>query len=161
MKKRLLGIAVVVLFAGLFLWGSYAEASEGRLGLGFGYTANVGSRTMEFMLTSDDLRWYGSVSKIGGDYRHNYQFTRWCGGYRVNWRREKSIMPFMRLGACYFDEPPFDYISSDYAYDLSVGVRLWGVAELELLQHNSTAGRSDQNEGVDGILLGIVFPFGK
>ena len=160
-RGKVLAILAIVIFVGLFLWGMKADAAEARLGLGFGYSNSEGSRYQEMMLTSSDRRWYGAVTRIGGDDRHNYQYWRFTAGYRVNWRRDKRFSPYMRLGVAYFDDVPFDYISEHLAFDMAIGVRLWDIVELEFDQHNSTAGRSDQNEGLNAILLGVVLPFGR
>lgn len=141
------------------MWGRVADAAEARLGLGFGYNAQSGSRYQELMVTSDSLKWYGSLTRIGNDDRHNYQYWRACGGYRVNWRRETNFSPYIRLGACGFDDAPTDYISDTVAFDMALGFRLWDVAEIEVAQHNSTAGRSDQNEGLDALMISVVLPF--
>ena len=159
--KKALVVLVIALFVAVFLWGRTADAAEARLGIGFGYASNEGATYQELMLTSDDLRWYGAVTRIGGDTRNNYHYTRFTAGYRVNWRRETNFSPFMRLGAAYFDKEPTDYISDDLAFDMAIGVRLYDIVELEIDQHNSTGGRSDQNEGLDGFMLGLTFPFGK
>ena len=159
-KKHIL-LGVIVLFAGFFLWGSVVDASEVRLGVGAGVTKNAGSRSQELMITSEDLHWYAAATRVGGDDLHNYEFWRITAGYRVNWRRGTRFSPFMRLGAAYFDKEPYDYISDHWAFDMAIGVRLWDVVEFELDQHNSTAGRTDQNSGLDTVMLGFVFPFGK
>lgn len=159
--KEAVSVLMIVIFIAFFAWGRSADAAEARLGLGFGFSGIEGARYQEIMLTSDDLRWYGAATRIGNDDRHNYQYWRFTAGYRVNWRRDTQFSPFMRLGAAYFDEVPFDYISDHLAFDMAIGVRLWDIVELEFDQHNSTAGRSDQNEGLNAILLAFVLPFGK
>lgn len=159
--KQLLAILAIAIFLVFFLWGRVADAAEARLGLGMGYASNEGATYQELMLSSDDLRWYGAVTRIGGDTRNNYHYTRFTVGYRVNWRRETNFSPYMRLGAAYFDKEPTDYISDKLAFDLAIGVRLWGIVELEGDQHNSTGSRSDQNEGLDAVMLGVTLPFGK
>ena len=158
-KSKALVVLAIFIFIGFFAWGRSADAAELRLGVGAGYTKNMGARSQEIMLTWDDRHWYAAVTRIGGDTLHNYQFTRVTAGYRVNWRRGKRFSPFMRLGGAYFDDEPWDYISDQWAFDMAFGVRLWDVLELEIDQHNSTAGRSDQNSGMDTIMLGMVFPF--
>lgn len=157
--KKWLAIAAIATFLGFFLWGRAAEAAEARLGLGFGYASNLGATYQELMVTSAKRNWYGAVTRIGGDNRNNYHYTRFTVGYRVNWRRETNFSPFLRLGAAYFDKQPTDYISDDLAYDMAIGVRLWQIVDIEFDQHNSTSGRSDQNEGLDAFLLGVSLPF--
>lgn len=158
-RKKVLAILAVAIFVGFFVWGRTADAAEARLGLGIGYSSTEGARYQELMITSTDLRWYGAVTRIGGDNRHNYQYNRFTAGYRVNWRRETNFSPFMRMGVAYFSEEPTDYISDQWAFDMAVGVRLWNVVEIEFDQHNSTAGRTAQNEGLNAILVGITLPF--
>jgi hypothetical protein len=157
--KQLALIGVIITFVGFFLWGVKADAAELRLGFATGYQANAGAAYQELMVTSSDRHWYAAVTRIGGDDEHNYKYNRWTAGYRVNWRRDKRISPFMRLGVAYFTEPPTDYISDEYAFDLAIGFRFFNVVELELDQHNSTGGRSDENEGLDAVMLSMVLPF--
>lgn len=150
---------ILGIFVALFLWGRAADAAEARAGIGFGYDSNQGAVYQELMVTRGDLRWYGSFTRIGGDDEHDYQYSRLAAGYRVNWRRDTRFSPYMRFGGAYFTEEPTDYISDRWAFDLAIGIRLWDIVELELDQHNSTGGRSEQNEGLDAIVLGITFPF--
>lgn len=159
--KQSLTILAIIIFVGVFLWGRSADAAEARIGLGFGYASNIGATYQELMLISDDLRWYSAVTRIGGDNRHDYQYWRFTAGYRVNWRRETNFSPYMRLGAAYFSEEPTGYISDRLAFDMAIGMRLWNIVELELDQHNSTAGRSNRNQGLDAVMLSVVLPFGK
>jgi hypothetical protein len=151
-------VVALAIFLAFFIWGvKKANAAEVTLGLAAGYNHTVGARYEEIMLLPTD-HWYGSITRIGGDNKHDYQYNRYCGGYKVFWRQHKGISPIMRLGACWFDEQPEDYISDKFAYDIALGVRLWDVVEVEFDQHNSTAGRSDQNEGLDAFMLRVVFP---
>jgi len=85
--------------------------------------------------------------------------TRFSGGYRVNWLRDKFISPYLRLGMAWFDSTPEPYISDQWSFDMAAGLRFRNVLELEA-QHNSTAGRSLTNSGIDSITLSIVLPFG-
>lgn len=160
-QKQIAAIVAIALFVGFFLWGRSAEAAEARLGIGFGITANKGATYQEMMVTTDDLRWYGAATRMGGDDRHDYQTWRITTGYRVNWREGHKIEPFMRLGVAYFTEQPTDYISDNWAFDMAVGIRLWDIVEVEFDQHNSTGGRSSQNEGLDAPMVSVVLPFGR
>lgn len=157
-KKQAASIGLIIAFIGFFIWGRVADAAEVSIGLG--YSPKHESRYQQVMLTTDDRRWYFSATRIGGDVLHDYQYGRIGAGYRVNWRRESRFSPYMRLGGVYFTDPPTDYISDDFAFDMAIGSRLWNVVELEY-QHNSTAGRSSQNEGLDAVVLTVVLPFGK
>ena len=153
--KQAIAIGLIVTFIGFFLWGRAADAAEAGIGLGF---SKNGATHQQLTLTSTDLRWYGSATRIGGDRRHNYVYGRLGAGYRVNWRRDMRFSPYMKLGGVYFTEEPTDYISDRWAFDMNIGVRLYDIVELEY-QHNSTAGRSDQNEGLDTVVLQVVLPF--
>lgn len=157
--KKTVVVNILAFLLSFCLFSSLAEAADVRLGVGFGYSNNTGARYQELMLLTDDRRWYGAVTRIGNDDRHNYQYSRFTAGYRVNWRLSTKVSSFLRLGAAYFSEEPTDYISDKLAFDIAIGVRLWNVLEIEFDQHNSTAGRSTQNEGLDAVLVGIVFPF--
>lgn len=159
--KKSMGVLAIIIFVVFFALGRSAEAAEARLGLGFGVSGNEGARYQEMMLTTNDLRWYGAVTFIGGDNRHDYQYRRFTIGYRVNWRRATNFSPYLRLGTAYFDKEPTDYISDKWAFDMAIGMRLWNILELEIVQHNSTAGRSNQNEGLNAPMFSVVLPFGK
>jgi hypothetical protein len=154
--KQKIAILAIITFIGFFLWGRAADAAE--VGVGLGFSKN-GATHQQVTLTSTDLRWYGSVTRIGGDRRHNYIYGRVAAGYRVNWRRDTRFSPYMKLGGVYFTKEPTDYISDSWAYDMNIGVRVWDIVELEY-QHNSTAGRSSQNEGLDTVMVSVVLPFG-
>lgn len=160
-KGKLGTYILITLFVILFVWGRTADATEIRLGVGLGITHQKGSRYHEAMLISTDKHWYAAATRIGGDHRHNYQYWRITAGYRVNWRQDKTISPFMRFGTAYFTEQPTDYISDSWAFDMAIGIRVWDVLEIEFDQHNSTGGRTNQNEGLDAVLIGITMPFGR
>lgn len=160
-RGRWWAVGAILTFIAFFMWGMKADAAELRLGIGMGINHHEGARYQEFMLTDNNRHWYLSATRVGNDDRHNYQYWRGCGGYRVNWRKETNFSPYMRLGACYFNEIPVDYVSDYLTYDLAIGFRILEIADLELIQHNSTGGRSIHNEGLDAIVLGLVFPFGS
>lgn len=153
-RHKLYTVGLIILFIIAFAWGVRANADELRLGVGFGVTHDNDWTTQE--LTYLHRNWYGQAAYMGGDNRLPDTY-RLSAGYRVHWRPEKRFSPFMRLGVAYFGERPLEVISDRLAFDMAVGVRAWGVVELEW-QHNSTAGRSDINYGNDVVLLGMVFP---
>lgn len=155
-KGQWLKIGLIAAFFGFFVWGVTADAAEASIGLG--YSPKHETRYQQVMVTTDSRNWYFSATRIGGDVRHDYQYGRLGVGYRVNWRRDARLSPYMRLGGVYFTEEPTDYISDQWAFDMVVGTRLWQIVELEW-QHNSTAGRSTQNEGLDAVSLSVVLPF--
>ena len=150
-------VIALAIFLAIMAIGVKVHAAEIGLGLASGYNHNAGARYEEIILMGEN-HWYASFTRIGGDDLHNYQYSRYCGGYKVTWRPKKNFSPIMRLGACKFSDPPTDYVSGTYTYDIALGFRFWNVLELELDEHNSTAGRSNQNEGLDAFMLRIVFP---
>lgn len=159
-KKEIKYTAVIVaIFVAVFLWGRSADAAELRLGLAAGTFNTQGAVTQDLMLTSTDLHWYANISRWGGDARGLDEVTRFSGGYRVNWRRDKFVSPFLRLGVAYFDQEPMPYVSDNWTFDMGAGLRFNNILELEA-QHNSTAGRSRWNTGLDNITLAVVLPFG-
>lgn len=152
----------VMVFTVLFTWGmivNRAEAAEVRLGIGFGATNDNGWVAQEIMLMGE--HWYGSVMFLNGDDVQPAT-KRWAAGYRVNWRRDMRVSPYMRLGAAYWEDIPIPLISEHVSFDMAVGIRFWQVAELEW-QHNSTGGRKDflggHNSGNDIPFLGVAFAF--
>ena len=157
-RKQLTSIGILLLFAGLFAWGLKAEAAEVTFGIGVGEFSNDGARSMNLRLSGDSRTWYAGVARVGGDDRNDYEYNRWTAGYRVNFRKETNFSPYMRFGAAYFSEEPTDYISDQLAFDLAIGVRFWQVFELER-DHQSTGGRTDQNEGIDSWNLNVVYRF--
>lgn len=159
--KKALAVVAIVVFLGFFLWGVKADAAEVGLGLGFGYASNEGATYQEMMVRDSQRNWYFSAARIGGDTRNDYHYWRFCGGYQVNWRKNSNFAPYARLGACGFDQEPTDYVSDTVAYELAFGFRLYDLIEIDIDTHNSTAGRSNQNEGIDGAMLRVVLPFGK
>lgn len=151
--------ALIALFLILFLWGRSSEAAEVGIGLGAGVNHSSGAVGQELSVTSDDLRWFASYTRLGGrpgDTVLAYN-NRWVGAYRVFWRRDHDLMPYMALGAAYFEEPTV-LVTERLTYDLRVGLRWNNIVELEYA-HNSTAGRSQRNAGIDFITLRAVFRF--
>ena len=166
-KGKIAKWIAITIFIILFAWGIYrqqAEAADLRIGLGSGITNSVlvhggpngnGWIGQEFMFTHK--HWYGAAMRLGGDDILP-DTVRLTAGYRVEWRDERRLSPYLRLGAAYFLDEPTDIISDRWAYDMAMGVQLFGVADLEY-QHNSTAGRSAQNSGNDILLIGLKVRF--
>lgn len=151
---------LIVAFIILAAWGTWEQVygAELRVGLGGGVTNDNEWIGQELMVNSDRRHWYASVIRVGGDDALPDTW-RFAAGYRVNWRRDKNVWPYLRLGAGYFLDEPGHLISDKLAFDMAVGIRFWKILELEW-QHNSTAGRSDHNDGNDILMLGLVVPFG-
>ena len=137
-----------------------AQADDFRIAFGAGFNHSEKALTSEVMYTFDN-HVYLAATRIGGDLvlnpNHN-QIMKLAGGYRVRWRDELKVSPYMRMGIAYFDHKPYLVMNDNVAFDMALGVRLWDIAELELL-HNSTAGRSTRNWGLDYVNFGLVIPF--
>ena len=150
-------IALVIAFIVLFVWGRSAESAELGIGVGTGHGHTNDTVTQGLTIISDDLRWYAQVTRFGSE---GYLDTnvRWSGGYRLFCRRDEDFKPFMRFGVALFDHDPMPLISDNVTYDLGVGLRWRDVIEFEY-NHNSTAGRSERNTGVDLWVLRLVMQF--
>ena len=161
-KGKILTASAVVVFVLVFFWGRYAEAAEVGVGLGFGTFNARGAIMQELSVTSDDYRWFASYTRIGKNDSNRLvleQNDRFVVAYRTFWRRDKDVKPYLSLGAAYFTHPPNDLISDRLSYDLRLGFRWRDILEVDLDGHNSTAGRSSRNTGVDSINLRAVFRF--
>lgn len=155
-KTRVKWTAVAVtVFVILFAWGYYNEtqAEELRLGLGHGATHDNQWRSQSFMLSNRD--WYVDASRLGGDTKLPDTW-RFAMGYRVDWREQANVAPFLRLGASYFLDEPTPIISERLTFDMAAGLRLFHILDIEW-QHQSTAGRSRTNLGNDMIFVGMAF----
>lgn len=160
MKKEYLKWLAILIFILLFAWGTYtqnADAAEVRIGMSKAFTHGTEWTGQELLFVHRN--WYANIARIGGDEALP-DLMRYSVGYRVKWRNEKRVSPYLRLGMAYFEIEPFDLISDVWAYDMAVGSRFFEVLDIEWA-HNSTAGRSAQNEGVDMLLIGITVPFGS
>jgi len=152
----------VVIFIVVFLWGYFNEVEaaeyEGRLGLGTQATDREDrgkAITQDFMFTID-RDWYMEATRFGNGTVIP-ETWRFSAGRRVDWREETYFAPFVRLGAAYWLEPSV-LVSENWTFDMAVGFRAWNIVEIEY-QHNSTAGRSGKNTGVDIVGLYVVFDF--
>lgn len=148
---------LIVAFVVLAIWGGcqMAEAQEAGIGIGFGAT-NGNNWTGQQIFVSNGT-WYGSFMRVDGDDTLP-QTNRYSIGYRISWRQQTRFTPYLKIGAAYFEHDITPLISDRWAYDMAVGARLWRVADIEW-QHNSTAGRSDFNDGVDMPFLFLTFQF--
>jgi len=161
-KGKILTTLAIIAFVVAFLWGRNAQSAEVGLGLGFG-TFNAADATIqELSVITDDLHWFASYSRVGGvdsDRLQDKYNDRYVIAYRVFWRDDKDFRPYLSLGVAYFDKAPERLISEHLAYDLRLGVRWKDILELDVDGHNSTAGRSERNTGIDSVNLRIVFQF--
>ncbi len=156
--KTVVTIGILLTFASLFIWGTRADASELHFGIGIGDQSNSGARSQNVRLMTDKRNWYVGLARVGGDDRNDYNYNRWTVGYQVNWRKDTRVSPYMRFGAAYFSKEPTDYISDKHSFDLAIGIRFWQVFELER-DHQSTGGRTNQNEGIDSYNLNVILRF--
>jgi len=115
-KKKLIVIAILI-FVALFIWGSYVEAAEVRIGLGKGQFNVDESITQDLMLTSTDRKWYAQITRIG-NAQHVGTVTRFSAGFRTNWRKATNFSPYLRLGMAAYDKEPRPYISDKWSFDM-------------------------------------------
>lgn len=159
MKRRVKHTVYLVLaFLALFVWGlvlNEAKADELRIGLGYGILKSEGFITQE-LLYRPHPHWYLSIAETE-NHRRDYRSVRYAAGHQVVFRDGKKIEPFLRLGFAHFRRAPNDWVSAKNTYDLAIGFRFWDVVELEIDQHQSTAGRSPVNIGLDGVYLGVLW----
>lgn len=149
-------VAFIVIFAlGMCSERARAEGVDLRVGLGFGATNDNEWIVQEIMLTDRD--WYASVLRTGDD-RVLPDTWRFAVGYRVDWREDKRLAPYARFGFAYWLDQPRPVVSENLTYDMAVGLRFWQIMDLEWA-HNSTAGRSEFNDGNDNVVLSFVLPF--
>ena len=161
-------ISLIVLFVALFAWGlsSNAAADERKkaltVGLGYGYAATKDLISQRIGYLHDD-RWFVRYERLGGPGLDHDDFNSIALGRRVMWREDKRIEPFLEFGAAYFDEPPTrsgkPVVSERLTYSMSIGARFFDVIEFVFADHNSTAGRSERNKGIDRVALTFILKF--
>lgn len=148
--------SIIGLFVILFSFGVYKEAYSAEVGLGISHAISHDSKWMGQHVMFGNRNWFLEVARLGGEPRLPDTY-RYVVGYRVDWREPYMFSPFMKMGAAYFKDIP-DYVVSDHwAYDMSVGLRLFKVIDFEY-NHNSTGGRSERNKGNDLLTLTMVIP---
>lgn len=155
-------IAFVVVFAlGLL---NEARAAEPRhdivIGLGYGVINADGAITQRLGYMYD-RRWYARAERFGGPRYDDDPTWVYSLGRRVSWRRERAVAPFMEFGVAKYEEPltredGYAPVTAEWTYTLGVGVSLWGIIDAGLA-HNSTAGRSSNNDGIDRVYLSFTF----
>jgi hypothetical protein len=161
-KRHAMGSLVAILsFIILFWWGSRNEAfgDEITIGVGAGVDHIEGAITQRLGYQPNP-RWHLRYERFGGKgepHSNMYGIQR-----TLRWRQDKELQPYLSLGAVYFDtiltdEKGRELMKDEFlAYNLGVGID-WRYSKLTSLRlgfdHNSTAGRSDRNRGVDRIHL--------
>ena len=161
-KGKLVTLTILAIVVTGFFMIRDAESAEIGLGLGYGTFNAKHSRTQEISIQSNDYRWFASYARIGAadnDRIRRDQTNRYTAAYRACFWRERKLTPCISMGAAYFDEPIMTLISDRLTYDIRIVVRWKEVLEFEIDQHNSTAGRSVTNSGLDSIMLRGVFRF--
>lgn len=158
----------VIAFVALMTWGLSAEAREvpkhqATLGVAFGFINTSGLVTQRIGYVHND-KWYTGVEKFGGDeYRESWAFH---AGRQVVFRRGKQIEPIFKLGVSAFDRPlteknGYQPVAGDIMFQLAITVRFRGILGVNVDDHNSTAGRTDPNKGIDRAGVDYYWRFGK
>ena len=156
----------VVLFVIAITWGLLAEAAtppkhQMTLGLAYGIVNTQDMVTQRIGYVRND-KWYVRAERFGGD---GYQES-WAGsfGRQVVFRKGKTFEPIMTLGVSFFDRPltqsnGYQPVADDITFQLGITVRFKGLVGLNIDDHNSTAGRSDPNKGIDRAGLDFYWKF--
>lgn len=147
---------IIGVFVGLFAWGLYNQAYAYEVGAGLSKAVSHESEWIGQHIRFGNRQWFVEFARLGGEPRLP-DTDRYTVGYRVNWREDYRLSPYLTIGAAYFKDIP-DYVVSDHlAFDLSAGMRVFKVIDIEY-NHNSTGGRSTRNKGNDLLYIGIVIP---
>ena len=151
---------VIAVFVAILVWAvlsARSEAAEIRIGLGGGVTNENGWIVQE--LYARQGHWWGAALRTGDD---NVLPDTWrfSAGWRHDWREGARIRPGVSFGAAYWQDDITPLISDSLSYHMALSLRFWDVIDLEF-QHNSTAGRSEFNDGNDLLVLAVVFPIGE
>ncbi len=154
-KEKILKWTAIAIFIGLAAWGLKAESAE--VGIGLSHAVSHESKWIGQHMYLSDRDWYIEATKYGGEDRLPDTW-RYTAGFRVDWRPDTRIEPYLKIGVAYFEDKPVWVISDHWAYDMSMGMRFFGVLDLEY-NHNSTGGRSDHNKGNDLINLYLIKEF--
>lgn len=152
----------ILLFVVLFFWGLTAHAKNSlEVGLSFGAFHSTQMITQRIGWNYDN-RWIAQYERHGGN---GYQGTNSVSIQRqVSWRQGSALSPLLRFGISYFDEQIVDpekedrpLVSENLTYSLGFGVRIKERLMIGL-EHNSTAGRSARNRGIDRFYLTFQMP---
>lgn len=154
-NKKVAKWAIIAIFVGLFAWGVKVEAAEAGVGLSHAVTHNSKWIGQHIFVSNRD--WYLEVARFGNEPRlpDTWRLTT---GARVDWRELRKFSPYLKLGVAYYKDEPTWIVSDNLTFDMGIGVRLWGVLDLEY-NHNSTGGRSAYNKGGDQGVLYLVRQF--
>ena len=115
-RGKVLKWTVITIFVVLFSWGvsrQTADAAEVRLGLGRG-ASNGNEWIMQELMLTTDSHWYFGIARLGGDDVLP-DTVRLTTGYRVSWRDDMRVAPYLRGGVAYFKDEPTDIISDNWA----------------------------------------------
>jgi hypothetical protein len=110
-------------------------------------------------------RWQVAYERFGGD---DWNTASYIGVSRLMYLRGNGRGPFLSLGAGYFDEILVDeregeaLVSERLTYELGIGYS-WVLSQSSDIEagwkHNSTAGRSKRNHGIDRVALSYNWRF--
>lgn len=163
-KPTMYLVALFVIALTLF-FATEAESSEPtnphsvHLGLGAGVINYPGGITQVLGYSYNDI-WSATYERMGGKRYsniHSYSMSR------VVWKKAHRQGLFMSIGATYTDGVLEErdrvgkaIVSERLSYRLGIGYG-WKLSPTNSIRvglvHNSTAGRSDRNKGIDRIIL--------
>lgn len=154
-RTKIAVIAIFVILIGILAFRK-ATAYELQIGLGHGF-GNTDVITQDFAIEYDGF--YGRVVRLGDEPILPDKLWKLSAGWRGYFREGTNFQPYLYIGAAWFTEEPSSVISDRLAYDMGLGLRFYKVFDLNY-EHNSTAGRTSKNRGLDVISVRVAIPFG-
>jgi hypothetical protein len=144
---------------------AHAGDLEVTLGLGSGVAKSTEMITQRVGVMRDN-KWYLRAERFGGEpWNKEWGFF---AGRRVQFRQDRNWQPYIQMGVGHFNAPlkhedkDLPNVTERTTFELGLGIsrRLSPSAEMELgFDHNSTAGRSNKNNGIDRIHLTYNWKF--
>lgn len=160
-----LAIAVII-FIGLLLWGYSSEASADTsltIGLSYGWVNSEGLVTQRLGLLQNE-KWNIKYERFGGhefNTSHGFFLAR-----RTEWRTDKVWQPYLDFGFGYYTQKLINpdknkpLVNDNLVFTLAGGCT-WRISkdvDLELgIDHNSTAGRTSPNSGIDRVFISLNY----
>lgn len=152
MSGKKLRVGAIILFVGLFalLLAQEANANDWTIGLGYGIAYTEGG--VKQSLGYSTGKWQIVYDRHGQDVGNA---NSWSVFRQVKARHGRKVQPFMNLGATYWndllvdpDKAPRVLVNEHLTFKLGIGVKLWNILDIGI-DHDSTAGRSEPNRGID------------
>ena len=153
-----IGIFVALLLLAGFGASQLAKADDDwslAVGLGAGLTNDNEWITQEIELRYD--RWHLGVMRTGDD-SHLPDTWRYTLAWGHDWREGKFFRPCIRFGVAYWQDQVPPLLSENLSYHMVFCGKFGPNLQLDIIQHNSTAGRAEFNNGVDTAVLKFVAP---